>query len=839
MALTNLADTYYKPEYEDFRTSLSDADTLDTTLQSVQDTVQEVSLQFSAAKSLLDELKGEFTGELYGSVASLIDEIDAAYYLISQGLAPTIAGMKTLSSDLESLKTEDENYQTEKTNYSEMNPFKEWKEAEKATEEYSRWKTNIKSIELDLLKLIKLCKQLQQSCDDNIELVDEFNSVVVDLRLKLVALVVAQGDTTIADVQNMSLEEKEAYLQDLLDKLKAGYESSREAYTNAIGNLFGADYKDFKRTCQFLNIIFPVGTEEGDRIAMIMNGQVGPYTLAGLKSSDQGIITYGLALVDFVEWYNTAEFNGVKVSDMIDAYMGGASIEDSGLFELYKNNCYAVGGEGTYMDVDDEGFKSNFYRDVSGKFDSEDSLREKFAVGMDAIKQASTDFNTNYTDHVAKGLMYKAVSGLKDELQFDDIRQNDPAYKDFVYDIEYYEGSLPLSVHEGSIPAEQAKVIKFLGEARNDNIDLTDNERKMIGYLYSTGQYEKAATYVDVIQNGVNRRSGEIRAEKAYNSWLEGSNEGLDFVWDNARAWGKGVVHGGYDYFDSFSNIIDPDEVPSSTDYEIMRMQQLLSQPVYKVGDRYYSEGQINDSLLAQGYIPCGDTPKDGYVNMSGKLFGFQYENADIVPVDTLWDESTKTSYGSGFKVVEKSIGALTKAANPVLGTLVSTAHDFGQAREDAAQTAFIQNADMSSSELNDGVDQKAFWMKQTPQLVKAAISMGGEFSEDIGFIDKAISQTETVLGAPKVIDGVYNSLSGDADASALEIFYDIYRSYDKVASLGKKITGGGFDSTTQGLINNGLTGRWGKDSKIAKTTNTVYGGLTDYLVPYSDAYSS
>ena len=359
----------------------------------------------------------------------------------------------------------------------------------------------------------------------------------------------------------------------------------------------------------------------------------------------------------------------------------------------------------------------------------------------------------------------------------------------------------------------------------------------MLGYLFSTGKYEEAANYVGIIENGINRRTGEIKAERTYNKWLEGSNEGLDLLWDNARAWGKGVVDGGYDYFDSFGDIIDPNATPTAKDYEIMRMQELLSQPVYKVGSRYYSSGQIDSAMASIGFHPMGSSPTDGYTNATEASIGFQYGEMEIMPENTLWDESVKTSYGIGFKVVENSVKAVTKAIHPVLGRAVDTAHSFGKARETAEQAAYMEQVDLSTSTL-DGVDYEEFWKEQAPQLAKAGISIGGNYWQPLKDAGTLISVTKTCISVPSTLVGMVDTFTHDSKAPFHEWIYDIYRSYDTVAGIVSGATGGQINISTGSLLGNGAKSAWGDESKAAKFVSKTYGTLTSYGTQYGDAFS-
>ena len=74
--------TYFREEYQEYYDKLTDTRTLNIETKSIQNTIEEIASEYNAVYGMIDELQGDFTGELYGSIEGLKAELEGSAFVL-------------------------------------------------------------------------------------------------------------------------------------------------------------------------------------------------------------------------------------------------------------------------------------------------------------------------------------------------------------------------------------------------------------------------------------------------------------------------------------------------------------------------------------------------------------------------------------------------------------------------------------------------------------------------------------------------------------------------------------------------------------------------------------
>ena len=610
--------TYFKPEYNEYYENLSTPHNLNIASKSIEATIEEVKSEYNAVYGLISELQGEFTGELYGSIEGLKYELESSSYVLAM-LDSVVGVMEDLGGSVVSLHDEDPKYEDKQSEYNrEMKsaPTPQYAAGIK-TEAYIKWEYNLGVVKDALEKLITICEELQQTCDEDIQLIDDFNNAVVDLRLKLVAFVVSNGDTKIADINSMTLEQKEEYLEGLIEKLKNNYKLYKETYENALKTM--ADYSPEAYSAMAL-------------LLQRLDPALGVDVLLDFDGAFNGdnMVERGFHLISFLEAMcnNKVEGTDITYMDCITSYLSGEkSFEESGMCKLVEKssffstdidtyNYYLDNNQITheqYVQALEQAFNSRLVNNVTYTDLNDPNVRSSVLGLLGVMNETKDIFSNNYSQYLNVGTMIKGTAKLKESLFFDDIRANDPDYKAYEYDIafdslnDWAEESQRICAENPNLNGNINEVYEMLYRDYTGDVPLTANEKKMLGYLLSSGKYDEAINYKSLIDSGINIREGRVRAEEKYQDILNGGElfDGQGF--DDFRAFLQGSGKAGYSYVDGLVNLVDPDSEPSINDYYYMELAKLLKQDTFQIegmGNTRLTASQANDYVVEQGFNP-------------------------------------------------------------------------------------------------------------------------------------------------------------------------------------------------------------------------------------------
>jgi hypothetical protein len=538
---------YFKDEYNEYYDALSaGADSMKASIAGMQDSITEVSNQFNSISLMLNEMRGEFSLELASGIDGLLDEVNGLKGIIDSGLSSAVNTMNDLGQNLNTLKPEDEEYENKVTEYEEesnksINQYETDANGNKVeSEQYKNWKHNLDELSKSIKQLAELCQQLQTQtqCDNDINLIEQFNNSVIDLRLKLAAVASSMGDNPIEDIDKMTPQEKQEYLETLLASINEKYNEYKELY-----EYYSRDY--IKENCtddELYNFVDIFDQLLGDIPEC-------PSLFAALDSKNP--ITRGNSILNIVEMLTNPEkgVNGKDILSIVKDYANGASWKDSGMDEIYRRN--ENNSLQSALNRGEDAESLFWSRATYGDPSYNKEMLDNFLRVTDVLDKAKDGFAENYNKALNSAMVIKGLNGLKDSLIYD--------YTSKTPDYEQYNTNLDVLLNNGFIPEEY-----------------TLDECKMLSYLLENKGYKEAQDFLTFRQDSINRRNGMMAAQEYYDSLHNGNNAGVDALVDHLSVGATGFTDGLGSFADGLIDIIAPDKTMSASEYESMYLLQKL-----------------------------------------------------------------------------------------------------------------------------------------------------------------------------------------------------------------------------------------------------------------------
>lgn len=546
---------YFKSEYDEYYKSLLKNDgSMDIAVLGLQDSITEVTNQFNSVAALLGDLKGEFSKEINYGVDSLLSEFEGLKIIISNDLPTAVFHIGDLGDKLAQLKPKDEKYEE----LAEEIKAEKGKEPARAVkdnslyyekeQEYNAWLNNLNSLNQTLEELGNICEKLQKGCDNDINVIKQFNDKIVELRLKLIAVAASTNGVNLDDINNMSSEEKKAYLDKLILEVTEKYNKFKELY-----DYFSKDYifEELEKN--------PNGLSTDDRLLYFTTMF---FELLGIQydKSKENISLYnilrsdnpvarGNGIITIIEMLSDPEngYNGKTIIDIVADYSKTGSWEESGMAGLYgkviDNDIVLAESVRNWGQNPEELFWS---RVTGGEYEEYNKeLLENFGTIVKILDSSKDNFKENYDKALGNAMIIKGVRGLRDCLDYDCTYYSED-YKNYVTNSD----------------------LLFINGFDEGKYSLA--EAKMISYLLETDSYEAAKKYINLREDTINRRNGQINARNYYESLHNGSNEGIDSVLDHIGVGARGYGDGMNSFADGLIDLIAPDKIMSEHDYETM-----------------------------------------------------------------------------------------------------------------------------------------------------------------------------------------------------------------------------------------------------------------------------
>ena len=538
---------YFKAEYEPYYKALSEgADSINTAVEGLKDSIVDVSNQFSSIELLIEEMDGDYSLYLNEGLSEILNDINNLKSVVYNDLPKASSSMSSLGGQLIELKPKDEEYEKEELELEQQEknkPFRQYEydeagkrvETEESQKRYNNWLNNINELKESIEALKEICSELQKGCDTDINIIDEFNSKLVDLRLKLVAIASASGGKTIKDVDTMTPEEKKQYLEEVLDELTKKYRNYKNAYE------FYAK-ENLESSCTKEEISYFVGIYD----ELIGSSDGCPSAESILKSNN--LVTRGNAILSIIEKLAMEKYgkDGKDLLEIVYDYSNGSSWTDSGMAEVYQNrinNDIQLTDAANYYDDIEELF---WTRATYGSPEEKENALKSFFVVSDMLQESGEKFDLYYKKTLGCAMMVKGIRGLNDSIEFDCMSKS-RKFEEYIpnKDLLYENGILDISNEKS----------------------YTLDEQKMISYLLENYSYEDAKKFIDMKADSINRRNGRAQANEYYDSLHNGSNEGIDAIIDHISVGGTGFADGLSTFADGLIDLVAPDKVMSKDDY--------------------------------------------------------------------------------------------------------------------------------------------------------------------------------------------------------------------------------------------------------------------------------
>ena len=652
-------DEYYKSDYNEYYDSLSDNTNLTRSTYELKSSVAELNDEISGISSMLTDLQGDFSLELSNSLNTIIADVNKMKTDVDSKLPDAIKSMEKLSISLKELKEKCEEYDLKKDEKEKEIQIRDSLDKTILDEngeeidnpEYIEHCNKITELEGKIDSLVKEILQYVEESDNNINFIKDFNESIVELRLNLAAITYVQGGIDQDDIVNMSIEERQEFMNNLVNEMTKKYNEYKAAYE------------------QFANIDENPSVEVQTTLAVFRalnsfgNGVTSSYDLNDIMSETNSV-KKGFALIEFVKFIDES---GVK--DAVDAYFNkGLGWKESGLADIYTKNSNLTVDGAHYSEQYEDSFWAELQDKIFGDISREDRQRigQQFNAGYKELVYDSEKFLENYRNTLNMGVAVKGLKELNNRVKYDAIASSDDFKNfDFTWKNE-----------------DDAYLEMYLNTYSEHLLDgLNSDERKMFEYLYRTEGEDAVKDYVSSLSDALNRKNGYVNAKDLYDSLHDGSNLGLDAAVDHVRTFGVGYFDGMGEFLDGFVDIVSPEYEYNAGDYAKMAFIELLytsSEDYDRSLLRAYNVGDI----MGQETIPSvisivnpavGKTVKT--VSEVGNMIEDQLKSANLNGEDTSYISAfiNATVTKGGYELVSAGIDSLE--LNKIAATLLKTTY--------------------------------------------------------------------------------------------------------------------------------------------------------------------
>ena len=563
---------YFIGDYPVLLESLKSKALMDEQISTLKTSMEEVQSQMDGITVLLEELQGSYSGELAETFNALINEVMITYKNISDGLNGTVTTLGDLACNLGEFKTNDDSLEsntnslTREENRSvthyETNEDNESVE----TDDWINWNKKVNELRSVVEDIKKAVFEYKGKSDDDITAIKEFNEGIIDIRLKLATVAFAQDGLTLEEIKKLTPLEREQLIQKMIDAMTEKYNHYKEVYEeyasglcdlvhgwypivladiynviNTNSSRINFDGKtDIQLALQFVNLIIAcenLKTEDGRNLIECIReyGETGDFIGSGLGE---------------LYWAN-GDFHGLSSQTVENGYYNGD------MERWFEEELDLVG---IYMPYTDIGWKK-----------SEISISDictDIAENYDNVREYTMTFKENYDNALNVGVAIKGMQELKGHVKYDTVYMN-PDY------IEYNSQAGPLAsfleeMCNGDLSADKTALLKKATY-------MTQSELEMFRYLYDTEGYSSAKAFEDSIDISLTKREGVVKASEYYNYLMDGSNAGVEAVWDHISTGGTGFGDGFVDFCDGIRDLVAPDKKLSVDEYAQVAFVEMLT----------------------------------------------------------------------------------------------------------------------------------------------------------------------------------------------------------------------------------------------------------------------
>ncbi len=548
---------FFTATYEEYYNALFDKDELKASTNNLRDLVQEANNNIEIFMPLLDEgLEGKYSEELNTSLDAIKEELTASQDIINNELENVISSMESLVPLLDELKDLDVKYEAIE---------QEIKSIEASIEQYKDIPVLYDHYKGPLDDKINKKNQYEQRANELIEDINsklntiiEFNNTIVKISMAISSFESVGED--VSNLENMTVEEKEELIRNLINAFTEQYTVYKEAYEKyAKWNLESEEYVVFTTVlnCLGINNMFEMS--------------------AIISSSDNDdLVSLG---------FQTKELLNILISNNVEEAMEnyfekGQSWVESGMDEVYKN--FQMTNNDLILSEDQERrqaelrestFLQGLYsrKDQVGKYkDNPKEIYRLFSSAYDKLKYNNTLFEMNYNNSVETGMSIKGLKSRLKTVKYEEIFESEDFNN---YQAKYSDGKSGYS---------------------EDYSILSEEERKRYEYLYEKYGAEKAAQYMSDIDEFVTYLKGIKRGQEMYEQLHDGN-------WDVLESFGVGYGDGFMNFINGFQNLASPQYTLTENDYARIALLQAMSENPLDWQNIMYDTGNIAGKATIPG----------------------------------------------------------------------------------------------------------------------------------------------------------------------------------------------------------------------------------------------
>ncbi len=531
----------YLKYYEEFSSS-----NVNSSATNFKSEVEILTQEFANIKNVIVNWSGEGALALSNqALTSIFNKFDAIQQNVDSALIPATEAMENLKIELELMKEKEELLiQKEEElaienakNIPEKVPNgknKDGRTIYKINPEYSAWLKRKEDLALEIKNLITLLDETKLKCEEYIETIALLEGSMTEFSdyLGITKTVLGFDGGITSEYSSMSLEERVATLNSLLDNYKVVLAELDEMYNQAYGKGFSFSSKDFENVFMLFDA-FDLFYKSGTDINEFKN-----------LASDGSNVLMKIDALTKVMSYCRSTGAIQKITD----YLNGESWEESGLAELYDQ-------DGIF------GYNEN-------KF----NLRMRTWYGLDNPKE--------YLKNNLSGILNSWENLDEAYTQYEAMRETVGVMQAKVDSFEKAIKLLPYEIHiEDELFIGKYKDKKYgnfseLSDIYNNN--MTDTEKALYSYLKDTKGEAYAREYLDLMEDPMNMREGMARA-KEYVEWL--GKDGFQIT-DIALSGTEGFKDGVRTFFDGIADLFRVADTEAGTksalDYELMYKAQYM-----------------------------------------------------------------------------------------------------------------------------------------------------------------------------------------------------------------------------------------------------------------------
>lgn len=561
---------YFVSPYSDYAAKFANKPNMSVVIQEYEENVNIILEQSQSAQEVVSGWKGlSADTTINESVQQLSQYIEILQNNIEASLSPAITAMDALSSLLVDMEAKDKILEekknelnteenknieatitTSETVYNPETGMNETREIRVDNPDYAPWKAKIDALINEIKELRKVLAEIKADCDTNIETITTLDGQVKDLE-GFIESFTSQFD----DSQNLTLEEREAMFQAILDGYYKRYNELFASY-----NILTCDDEKLEKLCIVAFLL-------GDDLPL---------------SFGDGYFGDPTELVEFID-----KCEKYKVFDVIERYLSGESWEESGMADLVREG--GAFDPQQYDNVTEEVFLERYneqaeyynndhqYWGENIKHSTETDLRNLFKDVNDyykVIKVQKEEYEQNVIELVELSNQIREVENYKTIMKYIDMVEN-PDFEE--------KSNVSLTDDEW--------LVIFYDDYEHVDIDLqsvyenlNDAERKILNYIYNTSEDPNAEVteFLAGCADTVFRRIGTEKGREfvkwiADNPHTDPNDYWKDHIADYANVFGKGTLHGIERYGDYLMSSISPSKVQEPLYYEIAEIANLLT----------------------------------------------------------------------------------------------------------------------------------------------------------------------------------------------------------------------------------------------------------------------